>query len=232
MGQRSSELSGVSGISSHAQATTAEWMGASLSAALAIVLIIYLGAGHGEKLGLALRATARWSFLWFWLASVGSALATLFGARFQPLAQRGRDFGLAFASAHLAHLGLVAWLLYHLSTPFPRSPLIFFSIGVFWIYLLALLSIRRLSATLAPSIWRIVRTLGVEYISFAFLVDFAKNPFQGGVPNLLAYLPFLALAVAGPLLRLAAVAKRLSQARDLVSCPINNFTEALEFGED
>jgi hypothetical protein len=195
--------------------TTAEWMGASLGAALTIVLIIYLGAGHGENLGLALRATARWSFLWFWLASVGSALAALFGSRFQTLAQRGRDFGLAFASAHLAHLGLVAWLLYHSVTPFPRSPLIFFGIGVFWTYLLALLSIRRLSAMLAPSIWRIVRTLGVEYISFAFLVDFAKNPFQGGVLNFLAYLPFLALAVAGPLLRLAAVAKRLSQARGL-----------------
>jgi hypothetical protein len=32
-------------------------------------------------------------------------------------------------------------------------------------------------------------------------------------PNLLRYLPFLALAIAGPLLRFAAVAKRLSQAR-------------------
>jgi hypothetical protein len=191
--------------------TTAEWMGASLGAALVIVLIIYLGAGHGEKLALALRATARWSFLWFWLASVGGALAALFGSHFQNLAQRARDFGLAFASAHLAHLGLVAWLLYHSVTPFPRSPLLFFGIGVFWTYLLALLSIKGLSAMLAPSIWRIVRTLGVEYISFAFLIDFAKNPFQGGVLNLLAYLPFLTLAIAGPLLRLAAVAKRMSQ---------------------
>jgi hypothetical protein len=191
--------------------TTAEWMGASLGAALVIVLIIYLGAGHGEKLALALRATARWSFLWFWLASVGGALAALFGSHFQNLAQRARDFGLAFASAHLAHLGLVAWLLYHSVTPFPRSPLLFFGIGVFWTYLLALLSIKGLSAMLAPSIWRIVRTLGVEYISFAFLIDFAKKPFQGGVLNLLAYLPFLTLAIAGPLLRLAAVAKRMSQ---------------------
>jgi hypothetical protein len=195
--------------------TTAEWMGASLGAALVIVLIIYLGAGHGEKLALALRATARWSFLWFWLASVGGALAALFGSHFQNLAQRARDFGLAFASAHLAHLGLVAWLLYHSVTPFPRSPLLFFGIGVFWTYLLALLSIKGLSAMLAPSIWRIVRTLGVEYISFAFLIDFAKNPFQGGVLNLLAYLPFLILAIAGPLLRLAAVAKRMSQALGL-----------------
>jgi hypothetical protein len=28
------------------------------------------------------------------------------------LALHARDFGLAFASAHLAHVGLVAWLYY------------------------------------------------------------------------------------------------------------------------
>jgi len=67
---------------------------------------------------------------------------------------------------------------------------------------------------LAPRTLRIVRTLGVEYISFAFLVDFAKHPFQR------SYLPFLVLAVAGPLLRLAAVAKRLSLARE--ACRIAN----------
>src|ERR1700677_1680048 len=135
--------------------TTFELMGASLGVALAIVSIIYLFARHGDKLGLGLQATARWSFLRFWLASVGSALATLFVPRFQALAHRGRDFGLAFASAHL---GLVAWLLYSSATPFPRSPLIFFSVGVFWIYLLAFLSIRPVSAKLAPRIWRTVRT--------------------------------------------------------------------------
>jgi hypothetical protein len=197
--------------------TTAEWMAAAFAVAVAIVLVIRLGVAPEEKLRTALRTTARWSFLWFWLASAGGALAALFGSRFQALAQRGRDFGLAFASAHLVHVGLVAWLLYHMDKPFPRSPLIFFGIGVFWTYLLALLSIRRLSGMLAPGIWRIVRTLGVEYISFAFLVDFAKNPFEHGVLHFIAYLPFLALAVAGPLLRLAAAAKRLSPARGLAT---------------
>jgi hypothetical protein len=193
--------------------TTAQWMLASFGGALVIVLAVYLGGGHGEKLVMGLRATARWSFVWFWLASVGGALATLFGSSFQALARRGRDFGLTFASAHLVHLGLVAWLLYHSATPFPRSPLIFFSIAVFWTYLLALLSISRFSAMLSPDVWWIARTLGVEYISFAFLVDFAKNPFQGGISNFLAYAPFLALSIAGPLLRLAAAARRLSQRR-------------------
>ena len=68
---------------------------------------------------------------------------------------------------------------------------------------------------LTPRVWRILRTVGVEYISLAFLSDFLINPFHNGIQNLLAYLPFQALAIAGPLLRLAAAIKRVSVARRL-----------------
>ena len=77
---------------------TTEWMGCALFVALALVLVIRVAAAPGDRLSLALRATARWSFLWFWLAYAGGALAALFGSAFQPLAHRSRDFGLAFAS--------------------------------------------------------------------------------------------------------------------------------------
>jgi hypothetical protein len=192
--------------------TTREWMAASFLVGLMIVLVIRMGAGPGERVDMALRATARWSFLLFWLASAGGALATLFGSRFQALAHRARDFGLAFASAHLAHLGVVAWL-YISENPPPRSTLIFFGIAAIWTYVLAILSIKRLSARLNPRVWRTVRILGVEYIALAFLTDFAKNPFQSGVLGLVNYLPFQVLAIAGPVLRLAALVKRLSQVR-------------------
>jgi len=195
---------------------TTEWMAASFGVALVIVIISRFGLGPGERVDAALRATARWSFLLFWLAYAGSALATVFGSRFQALAHRGRDFGLTFASAHLAHLGVVAWIYYgSVGQPFTQSTIIFFGIAAIWTYVLAILSINRLSARLNPRVWRIVRTLGVEYIALAFLADFAKNPFQYGFASLLAYLPFQLLAVAGPLLRLAALAKRLSQVRRL-----------------
>jgi hypothetical protein len=197
--------------------TTTEWMAAAFTVGLAIVAAVYVGAPHGEKLELALRATARWSFLLFWPASVGSALVALFGLRFQPVAHRARDFGLSYASAHLVHLALVAWLLYSSVKPFPRGSLVFFGIGVFWTYLLALLSNKHMFAMLGPKACRIARTIGIEYIAFAFLVDFAKNPFEGGISHLFAYLPFLTLAIAGPLMRLAALTKRLSQARRLAT---------------
>lgn len=193
--------------------TTTEWMAAAFGVGLAIVVIARAVEGPGERVSLALRATARWSFLLFWPASVGAALTALFGPRFLALAQRARNFGLAFASAHLAHLGVVAWIYYSSANPPSRSTLLFFGIAVFWTYLLAILSFHHLSAKLNPRTWRVVRTIGVEYIALAFFVDFAIHTFQDGVANLIVYLPFVTLAAAGPLLRLAAALKRLSDAR-------------------
>jgi hypothetical protein len=109
----------------------------------------------------------------------------------------------------------VAWVYYSSPDPPVRSTLVFFGIAAIWTYVLAILSIKRLSVRLNPRAWRTVRTLGVEYIGLAFLTDFAKHPFQGGVLDVANYLPFLALAIAGPILRLAALVKRLSQVRRL-----------------
>jgi len=192
-------------------------MGAAFGAGVALALVILVSQGTGETgIETALRVTARWAFLFFWPAYAGSAMAALFGPPVQPMAQRGREFGLAFASALLVHVGLIAWL-YHISVrmPFSKSTLIIFGTGLFWTYVLTLLSIKRLSAILGARIWRIVRTLGMEYIALAFLLDFARNPFRGSLMNLVAYLPFLFLAVAGPALRLAALALRLTRPRSL-----------------
>jgi hypothetical protein len=192
--------------------TTKEWMAASLLVALAIAFVAHWHDPSAEKLSAALRATARWSFMLFWLAYVGGALVTLFGARFEPLARRARDFGLSFASAHLVHLALVARLI-HVEGGYPLSPFILFAIAVFWIYLLAFLSIGPIATILGRRTTRILRTIGVEYIAFAFLLDFAKNPFHQGLFYLASYLPFLTLAIVGPLLRLAAAVKRINGSR-------------------
>ena len=192
-------------------------MAASFAVALAIVAIVGLSVDH-ERLGTALRATARWSFLLFWPASVAGALVVLFGARFQALARHGRDLGLAFASAHLVHLSLAACLYYGaVKPPLPHATLVFFGIAAVWTYMLAIFSITQASARMNPRTWRVVRIVGVEYIAFAFLFDFVGHLQQGGVVNFFIYLPFTALAVAGPLLRLAATMKRLSQSRTLAA---------------
>jgi hypothetical protein len=192
--------------------STIEWMAASAIVALAITVLIRVTAGPSERLDGALRATARWSFALFWLATVGGALATLFGSRFRPLALRARDLGLSYASAHLVHLSLVAWLFYYaIRHSQPTPPLLFFGIAVFWTYLIAILSFQPASAWIGARATRIVRWIGVEYITVAFFVDFNKSPFEKGVAHIASYAPFLVLTAAGPLLRLIAAAKRLRE---------------------
>ena len=63
----------------------------------AIVVLAIFGAGNTGTRE-ALRVTARWSFLLFWGAYVGSAMAKGFGPRFDRLGRRGRELGLSFAS--------------------------------------------------------------------------------------------------------------------------------------
>lgn len=201
---------------------TAKWMAGSFATALAIIVVCRLGAGPGERVAGALRTTARWSFLLFWLASVGRALMTVFGQRFQALAAHARDLGLSYASAHLGHLGVVAWVYYYAIAHGTEAPsqnaLVFFGVGVFWTYLIALLSFDSFAAKLGARTCRILRIIGVEYIALAFFVDFYKSPFHNGFAHIAGYAPFVALSVAGPVLRLAAMAKpRLTELRRLLA---------------
>ena len=96
--------------------------------------------------------------------------------RLRWIARQGRDFGLAFASTHSIHLLLVIWL-YRLSPepPISTQDAVFFSIGMLWMYLLAVLSIQHLAQLLGPSLWRKLRLVGMEYIMLAFQSDFLLN---------------------------------------------------------
>ena len=186
-------------------------MSAAYAASVAIAALALFVGGTGHRgIILGLMMTARWSYCYFLPAYVGGGLATLFGPLFQPIARRGRDLGLAFASAHLTHFCLVAWLYYISPTPpVPRSSAIFFGIALVLTYALALFSLPRLSAQLHPRVWWLLRTVGMDYIAFAFLSDFLHDPFNGSLVHLIGYLPFVALGLSAALVRLAAYAVRL-----------------------
>lgn len=178
----------------------------------ALFIAFLIGAGTLLYLGIglkgtytAIRLTARWSYGFFWLAYTGGPLAVVFGPRFQPVARRGRELGLAFASAHLMHVGLVAYL-YHISStaPIPTSAAIFFGIALGFTYLIALLSIPRLASALPRWLWRAIVIVGMEFIALAFLRDFLRYPFGHGIARILFILPFTVLAVAAALLRITA----------------------------
>jgi hypothetical protein len=183
-------------------------MGAAFGAALVLAAVVLAVLGADKKgTDAALAATARLSFLLFWAAYTGGALTALFGPTFQPLKQRAREFGLAFAAAHLVHIGLVGWLCSIGAAP-GVSVFVFFGIALIFTYVLALFSIGDLQRAIDPRSWWLLRTVGMNYIAYAFFVDFMRFPLLG-VKHIVAYLPFLVLAIVGPLLRLAAWTLRI-----------------------
>jgi hypothetical protein len=185
------------------------WLAAAFGAELGLAITALGVEGPGVAgTRLALVITARFSFLLFWLAYAGGALCALFGPAFLPLKRRAREFGLAFAAAQLVHLGLVAWLCYLGAVP-SAATFVLFGIAVFWLYLIALLSTGRPQRMFNPLARRLIFFVGLNYIAYAFAVDFLASPLRGGAKHILFYLPFAALSIAGPGLRLAAFLLRL-----------------------
>ena len=79
-------------------ATTSSWVKVGFVVAFALAATAFAIFGIGERgTTIALRLTARWSFVLFWLAYTGGPMARLFGPRLAGVARRGRDFGLADA---------------------------------------------------------------------------------------------------------------------------------------
>jgi hypothetical protein len=190
-------------------------MGMAFGIALGLATAVLTINGTDEmSLRQALRLTAHLSFLLFWVAYAGGAMAVLFGPAFEPLARRGREFGLAYAAAQLIHVGLVAWLIQITSrSPLSGKVLGLFTIGIVWTYLLAVLSFGDLSETFGLRGWRTLRIVGLNYILFAFAYDFLPKAMlpetaQYGVWYLVEYVLFAAMTVAAPLLVVAAAAHR------------------------
>jgi hypothetical protein len=187
-------------------------MGLATAAALLLAAGVFTVYGTGEKaVRTALDVTARWSFLLFWLAYAGGPLDSLFRSTFHNLARRGRDFGLAFASAHLVHIGLIVWLGVILNrVPLHGGLLVFFAVGVAFTYLLAALSFG-LKEAIGPQLWRIVMFLGLNYILIAFGRDFVLGTIKAANHpswHLLDYGVFAGLCIAAASLRFAAAMRR------------------------
>lgn len=184
-------------------------MGGALAGALILAMAAIIVRGPNlSGVGIGLRLTARFSYAFFWLGYVGGALTTLFGPVFDPVSRRVRELGLAFASAQLVHVGLVAWLAW-LSQPESLSDAVmpFFAVAVIWTYLLAILSTNYARQSFNPRTLNILRTLGSEYIALTFFTDFVLLP-KYPIQFVILYIPFWALLLIGPLLRIAAVAKK------------------------
>jgi hypothetical protein len=177
-----------------------------IAVALATIVLATIGVGE-HATTIALRVTARWSFVLFWFAYTAGAMARLFGSHLAGLARRGRDFGLAFASAQSVHVGLVLWVFY--LAPGVNRGMVFFWVGIVCTYLLALFSLPRLREALGPRLWRISCIIAMEYIALVFFVDFVRIPLQanalGSYP--VSYLPFALMLIGGVVLHIASFAR-------------------------
>jgi hypothetical protein len=195
------------------------WIVSAFCVALILSAAVLGLEGAGETgTTAALRATGRLSFLLFFLAYTGSAMASLFGQSFQPIRRRTREFGLAFASAHLVHLALVAWLCWIGGTP--ATPVfVRFGIAVVWTYAIALVSFGDPRQMLGSVGWWLLRAVGLNYIAYAFATDFTNHPFSGGITHLIEYVPFAILSVCGPILWMAGEVARLAPGRGVGGLP-------------
>jgi hypothetical protein len=184
------------------------WMILPVAAALTLTAAVLALVGTDDNgIDVGVRATARLAYAFFLPAYIGGALATLFGAAFDGVRRRGREFGLAFAAALAVHLALVAWLCVLGDLP-PIRTFIVFGIGATCVYGLALFSITKLQQRLGPRAWGVLRFLGMNYIACAFADDFLRVAPTITLEYLLCYLPFALLAMASPALYFAALVKR------------------------
>jgi hypothetical protein len=184
------------------------WIVGAFGGALALAGAVLADYGTGPVgIGQAVRYTARWSFLFFWLSYAGGAMAIVVGPALAGLARSARNLGLAFAAALQVHIGLVVWLgLVIGQIPLQGGVLLFFLVALFFSYLLALLSfgigMRKLGR-----LWRPLLFLGASYILIAFGRDFvlgALDPANQHWPYAAEYLPFALLSLIAIPLRLAA----------------------------
>jgi DMSO/TMAO reductase YedYZ heme-binding membrane subunit len=179
-------------------------------------VVLAAGGGGRDATRLALRTTARVSFVYFMLAFVASPLARLRPGPFSRwLLRRRRALGVAFAASMSVHVGCIL-RLYTLYAP-ERPPMVTdadFLIGIPGLVLVALMAVTSLIAVrrrIAPAHWRRLHTAGIYVvwsIFFLCLVDSVSRK-ETNHP-VTAYYVFILVLLAAMALRIAALRHRTS----------------------
>jgi hypothetical protein len=188
------------------------WVGGALGLALTVAAAVVARFGVGERgSDLALAATARLAFLFFWPAYAGGPLVILFGSFFGAVRRRGQALGLAFASVLSVHLSLVAWISWIGHAP-PAETFAIFGAGAVFTALLALSSIEGIARSLGVTGWPMLRALGMNYLLFDFAFDFFRPRPRQSVLIQIEYLPFQVLVALAVAARLLSILKQAVQA--------------------
>jgi methionine sulfoxide reductase heme-binding subunit len=183
-----------------------------LNAAIAGSLLLAVGT-DSDGTQLALRTTARVSFVWFMLAFVASPLQQLRPCRFSAwLVAHRRALGVTFGLSMAIHVCFIL-RLFALHAP-ARPPMVTdadFLIGIPGLMLVALLTITSLDALkrrLGSPAWQRLHTTGIWVvwaIFFLCLVDSVGR--KSTAHPLLAYYTFIAALLLAMGMRVAAAAR-------------------------
>lgn len=195
----------------HAARGELRWIaGATVLGLSVAAAILVAGGADREATRLALRATARVSFVYFMLAFVAAPLARLYPAPWTRwLARYRRAFGVAFGATMTVHVGCLL-RLYALYAP-ARPPMVTdadFLIGVPGLVLVALMTVTSAIAVrrrLSPGAWRRLHRTGIWVvwaIFFLCLVDSVAR--KETTHPVLAYWAFVVVLLAALAFRFAA----------------------------
>jgi methionine sulfoxide reductase heme-binding subunit len=193
-------------------------VGATLANASLATSLLLLAGSDSAGTELALRTTARVSFVWFMLAFVASPLHQLRPSRVSAwLLRRRRALGVVFGLSMSIHVGFIL-RLFALHAP-ARPPMVTdadFFIGIPGLVMVALLtitSVEALQRRLGPLGWGRLHTSGIWVvwaIFFLCLVDSVGR--KTTAHPVLAYYTFIAVLLLGLGLRVLAARRQRATA--------------------
>jgi sulfoxide reductase heme-binding subunit YedZ len=189
--------------------------GTLINATFAAALMLLAGSDI-EATELALRATARASFVWFILGFLASPLQQLWPSRLSGwLVRRRRALGIVFGLSMSIHVGFIL-RLYVLHAP-QRPPMVTdadFFIGIPGLVMVASMtvtSVRALQRRMSPRAWQLVHTTGVWFVWAIFLLCLVDSVGRKQTAHpVLAYHSFIAGLVVAAALRVVARRSRRS----------------------
>jgi sulfoxide reductase heme-binding subunit YedZ len=176
--------------------------------------VLWLRGTGSDGVELALRTTARVSFVWFLLAYLATPLHVLAeGPVSRWLLRRRRALGVVFGASMTMHVAFIL-ALFRIHSP-ERPPMVTdadFWIGIPGLVLVALMtatSFDALKRALGPVRWAKLHRTGLHVvwaIFFLCLVDSVGR--KEAVSPLLEYHVFIAMLVVALVLRVAAARRR------------------------
>lgn len=184
-----------------------------INVSLAIALLLVAGS-DSDGTELALRATARISFVWFILAFVASPLDQLRPSRLSAwLVRRRRAIGVVFGLSMAIHVGFIS-RLFVLHVP-ERPPMVTdadFFIGIPGLVLVALLTVTSAQAPrerLGEIAWKRLHTTGIWVVWTIFFLCLVDSVGRKTTNHpVLAYHTFIAVLLLALGLRVAAARQR------------------------